>query len=97
MLRLKGILNEEGCADVLVIKMSKEEREEIISRIQSFHYEQHGDEIGLIGAENMFEFFVKELAPYFYNKGVMDSKNVLMDKMLLLEEDLYTLKRPIKE
>nr|WP_262372110.1 hypothetical protein [Rossellomorea aquimaris] len=26
----------------------------------------------------------------------MDSKDVLMDKMLMLEEDLYALKRPMK-
>jgi uncharacterized protein (DUF2164 family) len=81
---------------VLVIKMSKEEKEEIIERIQTFHYEQHGEEIGMIGAENLFEFFMKELGPYFYNKGVMDSKEVLMDKMLQLEDDLFALKRPIK-
>ncbi|WP_456274421.1 DUF2164 domain-containing protein [Bacillus sp. AK031] len=81
---------------MLVIKMPKEEREEIIERIQTFHYEQHGEEMGLIGAENLFDFFVKEIGPYFYNRGIMDSKDVLMDKMLLLEEDLYSLKRPIK-
>ncbi|WP_409250991.1 DUF2164 domain-containing protein [Bacillus sp. SCS-153A] len=81
---------------MLLIKMPKEEKDEIIGRIQTFHYEQHGEEIGNIGAENLFEFILKELGPYFYNKGVMDSKEVLMDKMLLLEDDLYALKRPIK-
>ncbi|RIW35083.1 DUF2164 domain-containing protein [Bacillus salacetis] len=81
---------------MLVIKMSKEEKEEIIGRIQTFHYEQHGEEIGNIGAENLFEFFMKELGPYFYNKGIMDSKEVLMDKMLQVEDDLYALKRPVE-
>mgnify|MGYP005830286683 CR=1 FL=1 len=81
---------------MLLIKMPKEEKDEIIGRIQTFHYEQHGEEIGIIGAENLFDFFMKELGPYFYNKGVMDSKEVLMDKMLLMEDDLYALKRPIK-
>ncbi|WP_240189953.1 DUF2164 domain-containing protein [Bacillus sp. P14.5] len=82
--------------EVLTIKMTKEEKEEIIGRIQTFHYEQHGEEIGMLGAENLFEFFTRELGPYFYNKGIMDSKDVLMDKVLMLEEDLYALKRPIK-
>ncbi|EDL66129.1 DUF2164 domain-containing protein [Bacillus sp. SG-1] len=81
---------------MLLIKMPKEEKDDIIGRIQTFHYEQHGEEIGIIGAENLFDFFMKELGPYFYNKGVMDSKEVLMDKMLLMEDDLYALKRPIK-
>ncbi|MGM0845320.1 MAG: DUF2164 domain-containing protein [Bacillota bacterium] len=81
---------------MLPIKMPKEEREEIISKIQTFHYEQHGEEVGTLGAENLLEFFMRELGPYVYNKGIMDSKDVLMDKMLMLEEDLYALKRPIK-
>lgn len=81
---------------MLFIKLPKEEKDELLGRIQAFHYEQHGEEMGMIGAENLLEFILKELGPFFYNKGVSDSKDVLMDKMLLLEDDLFALKRPIK-
>ncbi|PFA70739.1 hypothetical protein CN378_00270 [Bacillus sp. AFS015802] len=76
-------------------KIPKEQKDEMIGRIQSFYYEQTGDEIGDLGAENWFDFFMKEMGPFLYNKGVMDSKEVLMDKILLLEDDLYALKRPV--
>jgi uncharacterized protein (DUF2164 family) len=81
----------------MTIKIPKEQKDEIVSRIQTFYYEQTGDEIGQLAAENWFEFFYKEVGPVFYNQGIMDSKDVLMDKMLLLEEDLYALKRPDHE
>ncbi|UTE75971.1 DUF2164 domain-containing protein [Rossellomorea sp. KS-H15a] len=80
---------------MMFTKIPKEQKDEMIGRIQRFHYEQTGDEIGDLGAENWFDFFMKEIGPFLYNKGVMDSKDVLMDKMLLLEDDLYALKRPV--
>ncbi|MCA1062967.1 DUF2164 domain-containing protein (plasmid) [Cytobacillus spongiae] len=76
-------------------KIPKEQKDTMIERIQTFHYEQTGDEIGDLGAENWFDFFMKEIGPFLYNQGVEDSKSVLMDKMLLLEDDLYALKRPV--
>jgi uncharacterized protein (DUF2164 family) len=80
---------------MMFTKIPKEQKDEMIGRIQRFHYEQTGDEIGDLGAENWFDFFMIEIGPFLYNKGVMDSKDVLMDKMLLLEDDLYALKRPV--
>ncbi|MCA1054455.1 DUF2164 domain-containing protein [Rossellomorea aquimaris] len=76
-------------------KLPKEAKDEMIQRIQTFHYEQTGDEIGDLGAENWLDFFLKEIGPFLYNQGIEDSKQVLMDKMLLMEDDLYALKRPI--
>ncbi|TYS75248.1 DUF2164 domain-containing protein [Rossellomorea aquimaris] len=80
---------------MMFTKIPKEQKDTMIERIQMFYYEQTGDEIGGLGAENWFDFFMKEIGPYLYNQGVMDSKDVLMDKMLLLEDDLYALKRPV--
>jgi uncharacterized protein (DUF2164 family) len=80
---------------IMFTKIPKEQKDAMIERIQTFYYEQTGDEIGDLGAENWFDFFMKEIGPYLYNQGVMDSKDVLMDKMLLLEDDLYALKRPV--
>ncbi|MGR3764644.1 DUF2164 domain-containing protein [Rossellomorea sp. NS-SX7] len=76
-------------------KIPKEQKDEMMQSIQTFYYEQTGDEIGDLGAENWFDFFLREIGPFLYNKGVEDSKRVLMDKMLLMEDDLYALKRPL--
>ena len=80
---------------MMFTKIPKEQKDTMIERIQTFYYEQTGNEIGDLGAGNWFDFFMKEIGPYLYNQGVMDSTDVLMDKMLLLEDDLYALKRPV--
>ncbi len=78
------------------IKIVKTEKDEIIGRMKTFYYEMSGDEIGDLAAEHWFEFMKKEVGPFFYNKGIEDSKQMLMEKMLHLEEDLYALKRPLQ-
>ncbi|MBM7584154.1 uncharacterized protein (DUF2164 family) [Bacillus pakistanensis] len=79
----------------MYIRLQKEVKDDLKGRIQTYYYEQTGDEIGDLAAENWLDFIIKELGPHFYNQAVTDSKDVLMDKMLQLEEDLYALKRPI--
>ncbi|WP_335873030.1 DUF2164 domain-containing protein [Bacillus sp. 2205SS5-2] len=76
------------------IRIPKEERDEIALLIQQFFYEQNGDEIGEIFAENLLDFMLKEIGPYLYNQGVADAKDVLEQKYISMEEDLYALKRP---
>ncbi|MCP3738968.1 DUF2164 domain-containing protein [Rossellomorea sp. BNER] len=79
----------------MYIRLKKEEKDDLRGRIQTYYYEQTGDEIGELAAEHWLEFIIKEIGPYLYNQAVTDSKDVLMDKMLQLEEDLYALKRPL--
>nr|WP_262372094.1 DUF2164 family protein [Rossellomorea aquimaris] len=54
---------------MLTIKMTKEEKEEILGRIQTFHYEQHGEEIGMLGAENLLSFSFENWVLSFIIKG----------------------------
>ncbi|MEI5908743.1 DUF2164 domain-containing protein [Bacillus spongiae] len=76
------------------IRIPKEEKEDLINKIQQYYYEQDGDEIGELAAGNLLDFMLKEIAPYSYNQGVADAKEVLEQKYYAMEEDLYALKRP---
>lgn len=75
--------------------MSKEIKEEMIDRIQAFFIKERGEEIGNLAAEQVLDFITEEMATYFYNEGIEDSISALQSRMENLEEDLYTLKRPL--
>jgi len=75
--------------------MSKEIKEEMIDRIQAFFIKERGEEIGNLAAEQVLDFITEEMASYFYNEGIEDSISALQSRMENLEEDLYTLKRPL--
>jgi uncharacterized protein (DUF2164 family) len=75
--------------------LSKEIKEEMIDRIQAFFITERGEEIGNLAAEQVLDFITEEMASYFYNEGIEDSISALQSRMENLEEDLYTLKRPL--
>lgn len=63
------------------INLSKEEREKMIASIKEYFYEEREEEIGDLAASIMLDFFIKELAPYIYNKGIEDCYKFLTDKL----------------
>ena len=79
------------------IKLSKEDKELMIAKIQDHFYREHSEEIGELAAGNFLHFIVKEVGPYIYNQGVQDAKDLVEQKMMSLEEDMYALERPVHQ
>lgn len=69
------------------IKLGMEKRNEMLSSIQQYFANERDDELGDLAAAMVLDFFIKELAPEFYNQGVTDSYNYSKDKI----EDLLGL------
>jgi uncharacterized protein (DUF2164 family) len=80
----------------MFIKFTKEEKMMIIEDIQRYYYQENGDEIGELAAENLLEFIKESIGPHFYNQAIKDAKNLVEQRMQTLEEDLYALERSIK-
>lgn len=78
------------------MEIPKGHKQEIKERIQSYIYKEHGEEIGELAAESWLHFFAEELGVHFYNQGVSDAKAMLEQKVMTMEEDVESLKRPIK-
>jgi uncharacterized protein (DUF2164 family) len=68
----------------------------MISEIQRFFYEERNEEIGLLAAENAFEFFKNHLGPHFYNEAIKDARQLTEQKMASMEEDLFSLEKKLK-
>jgi uncharacterized protein (DUF2164 family) len=56
------------------IELSKEEIQEIVPSIRRYFREELEQEISEMQAKFMLEFFLAEIAPLAYNKGVKDAE-----------------------
>lgn len=80
---------------MIPINMTREEKVQIINRLKTF-FEERSETIGDLAAENLLDFMLKELGPYIYNRAVYDARQLVNQRFAQLEEDLYTLERPLR-
>jgi uncharacterized protein (DUF2164 family) len=78
------------------IKFSKEEKETLIPKIKMYLHEELDMEVGNFDAEFLLDFFSEEIGPYFYNRGIRDSLDMLDARMDEVKESIYVLEKPIK-
>jgi uncharacterized protein (DUF2164 family) len=68
----------------------------MISEIQRFFDEERNEEIGVIAAENAFEFFKDTLGPHFYNEAIKDARQLIEQRMNVMEEEMFALEKKLK-
>ena len=78
-----------------MIKISKENKEEIITKIKTYFREELEQEIGGFDAEFLLDFFAKELGCYFYNQALTDVHTLLEKQMESIEDTIYSLEKPV--
>jgi len=71
--------------------LSKEKRKTCIDEIITFFKQKRNEELGIIAAEDILDFFLQNTGEDIYNKGVEDSKNLLKKRFDDLEVDLDLL------
>ena len=71
------------------IKITKEQRDEMILAIKHYFLIEREEEIGDLRAGLMLDFILEELAPEFYNQGVSDSYTYMKDTI----EDLLSIRK----
>ncbi|CEG27303.1 DUF2164 domain-containing protein [Bacillus sp. B-jedd] len=80
----------------MFIQFSKQQKDQLVGEIQKYFLKERNEELGNLEAENILEFFKSELGPYYFNEGVKQSRKVAEEKMAQLEEEMYSLERPLK-
>ena len=71
------------------IKITKDQRDEMVSAIKHYFLKEREEEIGDLRAGQMLNFILEELAPEFYNQGVSDSYMYMKDTI----EDLLSIRK----
>lgn len=81
---------------IITIKLPKEQKVEIIKHVQAYFEEERSETIGDLGAEQFVDFMINELGPYIYNKAIEDARMLINEKVAQIEDELYTLEKPIQ-
>ncbi len=71
--------------------LPKEKRKALIDEIITFFKQERDEEIGIIAAEDILDFFLQNAAKDIYNKGIADSKELLKKQFEDLEVNLDLL------
>lgn len=71
--------------------LSKEQRASAIKELISYFAEERDEEIGVIAAENLIDFFLRTCGDDMYRKGIQHSKIILRENLDNLETDLDQL------
>jgi len=81
---------------MIPLKLPKEMKEEIINNIKNYFEEERSETIGDLGAEQFVDFMIKELGPHLYNKAIADVRVLIHEKTTQIDDELYSMEKPIK-
>ena len=76
------------------IKFSREEKEQIVKRVESYFNTELDQTIGNFEAEFLIDFFAEEIGAYFYNKGLNDAHVLFTEKVDELGYTIQELEKP---
>ena len=73
----------------LPFALTNDQREDFISLIQNYYLSERDEKLGNLEAGFLLDFFIREIAPSFYNIGVRDSHTYLSEKL----DDLFEIEK----
>ena len=71
--------------------LSEEKKRRIIGKIIEFFKNERDEEIGVIAAESVLDFFLRDVGTGLYNKGIEDSQKLLKSRIEDIELDMDSL------
>jgi uncharacterized protein (DUF2164 family) len=75
------------------IQFSREERDEIVKRIQRYMQDELDVSIGTVPAEQLLGFFTDEIGAFYYNRGLGDAQAVFSRKLDDINDAIYGLEQ----
>lgn len=76
------------------IEFSKEEKAELIVKLQRYFNDELDFEMGQFEADFLLDFITRELGANFYNQGLADAQAVLEKRMETVIDGIYELEQP---
>ncbi|QGQ98114.1 DUF2164 domain-containing protein [Paenibacillus psychroresistens] len=77
-------------------KLPFDQKKILIAKIQDYFEDEVGKTLGDIATENIINFMLQTLGPLVYNEALQDARSVVNERILSLEDELYTLEKPLK-
>lgn len=76
------------------IKLSDERRSDLVAMIQHFVSTEFDQELSEFQAQQLLDFFVRQLGAPVYNQAVQDVRAFLQDKVSDLDVEFYEPEEP---
>jgi uncharacterized protein (DUF2164 family) len=83
-----------GFKHPLRIRLSEERRRRMLRSIKQYFVTHFDEEISDFRAENLLDFFVKELGAPVYNQAIQDAYSFIQEKLADLEGEFYEPEEP---
>ena len=71
------------------IRLADDRRSALIRSLKQHFEEQFDEPLSDFRAEELLEFFLRELGPAVYNQGVRDAAGFMQEKLTDLEGEVY--------
>lgn len=81
---------------MLVLKIPKEHKMSIVSRMQAYFGAEFSQPVGNLAAEHLLHFMVEQLGPVIYNQAINDARAVVTQQMERIDEELYAIEQPLQ-
>ena len=73
----------------MAIELSKEGKKEAIASIERFFQDEREERIGNIAAGALLNFFLEEIGPSVYNRGVADAQERMQMRLTELDIEIH--------
>jgi uncharacterized protein (DUF2164 family) len=73
----------------MTIELTKEDRQQAIASIERYFRESMEEKIGNIAAGGLLSFFLEEVGPSIYNKGVADAQERVQARLAELDFEVH--------
>jgi uncharacterized protein (DUF2164 family) len=71
------------------IELAKEDRQRAVASIERYFRENMEEKIGNIAASGLLSFFLEEVGPSVYNKGVIDAQERIQSRVEELDIEVH--------
>jgi uncharacterized protein (DUF2164 family) len=71
------------------IELTKEDRQRAVASIERYFRENMEEKIGNIAASGLLSFFLEEVGPSVYNKGVIDAQERIQSRVEELDLEVH--------
>ncbi len=73
----------------MTIELSKEDRAQAVASIERYFRDNMEEKIGNVAASGLLGFFLEEVGPSIYNKGVSDAQERLQARVSELDFEVH--------
>ena len=78
-----------------VLEFDQDEKDRLVPKLKRYMSEELDHDIGGFEAEFFLDFILQELGATFYNKGLHDAQQAMLERIETINDAIYDLEKPL--